>query len=449
MPVTEKLDTHQKALALNLDASKFGSFAEIGAGQEVARWFLTVGAASGTVAKTISAYDKEVSDDLYGQGARYVSRERLEAMLSSEWTQLLKQVQKTRGSRTRFFSFVDTVSARNFAGTNEPHGWAGLRFQAEPEGPPNDIVLHVNMRDPSNLLQQEALGVLGVNLIYTAFHQAQSKESFLEGLAQDLQKRIEIDYVDVRGPLFETWDRRALLVQALQGGLAEAICFAADGSPVPPSEVLYKKAAVLAPGYFEHTGSVHERIHERLLSSAIRQFHREFGETAPGPRGFFCLPGTAFVPGRAIPQPSELLSRVDALHSHGRGVLLFREPELYAMTAFVNRYTQEPVRFVIGLSLLMRAFEDRYRKLDGSFLEALSRLFAQNVRIYAHPMTSKDLQESIQSLAAKGWEWKETNGWVSAPQLRLPGPLAHLYAYLLESNFLVSMPVPAALTADA
>jgi hypothetical protein len=164
MPPTEKPDTHQKALALNLDPSKFGSFAEIGAGQAVARWFLAVGAASGTVAKTISAYDKEVSDDLYGSGVRYVSRERLEAMLDSEWNQLLKQLQKTRGSQTRFFSFVDTVAARNYAGTNEPHGWVGLRFQLQPEGQPNDIVLHINMRDSSNLLQQQAIGILGVNL---------------------------------------------------------------------------------------------------------------------------------------------------------------------------------------------------------------------------------------------------------------------------------------------
>src|SRR5215470_16338281 len=195
MPAGEKLDTHQKALNLNLDATKFGSFAEIGAGQEVARWFLAVGAASGTVAKTISAYDKEVSDDLYGPGVRYVSKERLEAMLDSEWAQLLKQLEKTRGPQTRFFSFVDTVAARNYAGTNEAHGWVGLRLQLEPQGKPNDIVLHINMRDPSNPLQQEAVGIFGVNLIYAGFHQLQAKESFLQGLAQGLEKRIEIDYV--------------------------------------------------------------------------------------------------------------------------------------------------------------------------------------------------------------------------------------------------------------
>ncbi len=204
MPSTERLDTHRKALTLNLDSSNFGSFAEIGAGQEVARWFLVVGGASGTVAKTISAYDKEVSDDLYGSGTRYVSKQRLEAMLDTEWAQLLAELSKTRGPQTRFFSFVDTVSARNFAGTNDPHGWIGLRFQVQPGGPPNDVVLHINMLDPANVLQQEAIGILGVNLIYAAFYELQTKESFLAGLAQDgVKERIEIDYVDLRGPAFE------------------------------------------------------------------------------------------------------------------------------------------------------------------------------------------------------------------------------------------------------
>src|ERR1700736_4097158 len=246
MPSTEKPDTHHKALTINLDTSTFGSFAEIGAGQEVARWFLLVGGASGTVAKTISAYDKEVSDDLYGSGSRYVSKQRLEAMLDSEWTQLLTQLTKTRGPQTRFFCFVDTVSARNFAGTNDAHGWIGLRFQSQPGAPPNDVLLHINMRDPSNVLQQQAIGILGVNLIYAAFYEVQTQGSFLGGLAQDVvAERIEIDNVDLRGPAFETWERRALLVHLVRAGLAEAVFFPTKGSPVPPSEVLYKKAVVL------------------------------------------------------------------------------------------------------------------------------------------------------------------------------------------------------------
>src|SRR5580658_4319282 len=253
MPSAQKLDTYHKALSLNLDASTFGSFAEIGAGQEVAHWFFLVGGASGTVAKTISAYDKEVSDNLYGSGSRYVSKQRLEAMLDNEWTQLLTQLSKTRGAQTRFFCFVDTVSARNFAGTNDAHGWIGLRFQLEPGGPPNDVLLHIDMRDPSNVLQQQAIGILGVNLIYTALYELQTRESFLAGLAQDVVKeRIEIDYVDLRGPVFERWDRRTLLAHLVKAGFAEAVFFPSKGPSLPPTEAVYKKAVVLAPGNFGH-----------------------------------------------------------------------------------------------------------------------------------------------------------------------------------------------------
>jgi hypothetical protein len=276
---TEKLDTHHKALTLNLDPTTFGSFAEIGAGQEVARWFLIVGAASGTVAKTISAYDKEVSDDLYGSGSRYVSMQRLEAMLEQEWAQLLTQLKEARGVTTRFFSFVDTVSARNYAGTNESHGWVGLRFQSQTGGPPSDILLHINLRDSSNLLQQEAVGILGVNLIYAVFHDLATKESFFAGLAQDLSReRIEIDFVEVRGPAFAEWDRRTLLAYLVHAGLAEAVFFSSTGADVPPTEVLHKRAVVLAPGYFGHMDTAHRQVHAQLLAAEVQELRRELGD---------------------------------------------------------------------------------------------------------------------------------------------------------------------------
>ena len=450
MPSTEKLDTHHKALTVNLDPSTFGSFAEIGAGQEVARWFLVVGGASGTVAKTISAYDKEVSDDLYGSGSRYVSKQRLEAMLGNEWAQLLTQLQKTRGSHTRFFSFVDTVSARNFAGTNDPHGWIGLRFQSQPGGPPNDVLLHINMLDPANVLQQEAIGILGVNLIHAAFYELQTKESFLGGVAQDIVKgRIEIDYIDLRGPAFESWDQRTLLAHLVSAGFADVVFFPSKGPAVPPTEALYKKTVVLAPGYFGHVDSVHSQVHARLLASGIQQIRNELGETHSAPAGFFCLTAASFTPNEPAPEIPDLLRRIDALLTTGGDVLLFRQRELYHMTAFVNRYTTAPVRFVVGLSLIIRAFEDPYGSLEGNRLGALARLFAQNVRIYAYPMTPADLREWLKTASASGWEWSETTGWVSAAQLRCAPPLGHLFAYLLASNFIVPMQVPAALKADA
>jgi hypothetical protein len=440
----QKLDTHHKALTINLDATTFGSFAEIGAGQEVARWFLFVGGASGTVAKTISAYDKEVSDDLYGSGSRYVSKERLEAMLDSEWTQLLTQLNKTRGQQKRFFCFVDTVAARNFAGTNDANGWVGLRFQMQPGGPPNDILLHINMRDPSNALQQEAIGALGVNLIYAAFYEAQSTEAFLESLAQDVvPERIEIDYVDLRGPAFEGWNCRALLVDLVRRGFAEGVFFPSKGSMVPPSDVLHKKAVVLAPGIFGHTDTAHSDIHLRLMAAGIQELQGELGEGKPAPAGFFCLTVSALTPREPAPETDELLRRIDGLGAAGGDVLLFSKPELFHMTGLVNRHTQEPVRFVAGVSLVIRAFGDIYGNLEGRLLEALARLFAQNVRLYVYPMRDADLREWITSNSVTGWEWSETDGWVMGSQLRRAPPLGHLIAYLLASNFLVSMRVRA------
>lgn len=444
MTNTQKLDTHHKALALNLAASTFGSFAEIGAGQEVARWFLTVGGASGTVAETISAYDKEVSDDLYGSGSRYVSKQRLEAMLDKEWADLQTQLAMTRGPQTRFFSFADTVEARNYAGTNDAHGWVGLRFQLQPGGPANDVMLHINLRDPANTLQQEAVGILGVNLIYAAFHQSQTNESFLEGVAQDVvRERIEIDFAEVRGPALSGWDQQTLQAYLVRAGFAEAVCFSANGTATPPGEALHRKAVVLAPGYFNHVDAAHAQIHAQLLAAGVRELRKELRDGTAAPIGIFCLTAAAFEAGMSPPGIPDLLGRINALLGCGGDVLLFREPQLYAMTGLVNRYTRAPLRFVVGLSLLIRMSEDPYGNLEGRRFEALARLFAQNVRIYVYPMSAADLQEWIKSNSANGWEWNETNGLVTVSQLRRKPPLGHLHAYLLASNFLVSIGTPA------
>jgi hypothetical protein len=450
MPSAEQLDTHHKALTLNLDPSNFGSFAEIGAGQEVARWFLSVGGASGTVAKTISAYDKKVSDDLYGSGSRYVSRQRLEAMLDTEWRQLLSQLEKTRGSQTRFFSFVDTVSARNYAGTNDPHGWIGLRFELEPAAPPNDILLHINMRDPSSSLEQEAIGILGVSLIYAAFYQLQTKESFFGGLAQDVvRERIEIDYVDFRGPAFSGWDRPVVLAHLVRAGLAEAVFFSSSGPSVPPTEMFYKKAVVLAPGLFSHVDPAHSRIHAQILAAAIQELRKEPEAATSAPVGAFCLSAAAPTPQASAPEMPDLLRRMNALLGQGCDVLLIRERHVYQVTSLVNRYTTAPLRFVAGLSWLIRAFDNFSLDQEARRLEAISRLFARNVRVYAHPMTVGDLQESLKEFLRGRVEWSETNGWISAEQIRLAPPLGYLYEYLLASHFIVPIQLPAHLTAAA
>jgi hypothetical protein len=291
-------------------------------------------------------------------------------------------------------------------------------------------------------LEQEAVGILGVNLIYAVFYQLETKESFFQNVALDVQKRIEIDYAEVRGAAFEGWDQRAILAQLVCTGLAEAVCFPSSGPPVPPIEVLHRKATVLAPGSFVHVDSAHAAIHNQLLASGIQKLRGELAERDPAPAGFFCFSAMPLRETDPAPGISDLLERIDALHAHCGDVLLFRQRELYGMTALVNRYTKEPIRFVIGLSLLVRIWEYRNDNFPGSFLEALSRLLQQNVRIYAYPMKQEDLRQVAQSISATQWQWTDTDGWVSARQLHPPPPLGHLYDYVLASNFLVPLDSP-------
>ncbi len=374
MSVPERIDTHQKALSINLDPKIFGSFAEIGAGQEVARWFLQVGAASGTVAKTISAYDKEVSDDLYGAGTRYVSKPRLQSMLEHEWSDLLSQLSVSRGATSLFFSFVDTVSARNFSGDNECHGWIGIRFQTQPQSPPNDVILHINLRDRSNLAQQAAVGILGVNLIYAAFHHLSSADEFLTQVAADLSPhRIEFDCVEHTGPAFEQWNARAVHASLVAKQLAEAVCFPVESKLIPPTELLYKKAIVLAPGTFGVVGPLQRTMIEATLASLPKQ---EL-EQSRGSIGLFSVSCAASQPSEPTLTATQILERVDVLQKLARGVLVFRERELYKMGAFVSRFTKSRVHFAVELSVLVRVLQDNYNDLDGSLWKALLVSFAK------------------------------------------------------------------------
>jgi hypothetical protein len=434
MDTSDKLGTPQKALLINLDATVFGSFAEIGAGQEVARWFLRVGGASGTVAKTISAYDKEVSDDLYGAGTRYVSKPRLQAMLDSEWEQLLGQLQATRGATTKFFAFVDTISARNFSGTNDCHGWVGLRFLQQPGGPANDVILHVNLRDPSNVQQQETVGILGVNLLYAAQQDLKSPGEFLAGVLEELRlERLELDCMELKGPAFETWDRDELHALLVMGGHAEAVVFPADNNFVPSSELIYKRALVLAPGRF---GNI-EQLHADLIRVTLAELPPEELKESKGGLGLFCLsvaPGGAEL---ATLPVAEIIKTVKELQKMGYGVMLFRAPELYMMSAFLNRYTQLRIHFSVGLSVLVWVLGDRYKNLPGHLLEGIARLFSQNVRLVVHPMTAEDVERRVKEAVLTGWSWNETNGMVYADDLHPAKPLEYLYKYLLSEFWIL------------
>ncbi len=429
-------DTHHKALTINLDPTSYGTIAEIGAGQEVARWFLQVGGASGTVAKTISAYDMTVSDAIYGKAARYVSRTRVEEMLVHEWGLLIDRLAASRGATTRFFVFADTVSARNFSGTNECHGWLGVRFQLRPSGDPNDVIIHANLLDQSNLLQQQAVGILGINLIHTIFYRREPIEGILPALLDELSGRVELDLVALRGPDLAGIDDRAATIALLKHGFAEAVAFPVDGSPVPPSEIIRKRPLVFAPGVFDPP----QPSDAAMLRAAHARVKTELGPQDREPLPLFLLAGRRQGESHDA-SPAELLVRVDRLRAMGRPVMVARAPEIYRIVRYALRYTSAVIRVVAGAAALADMLQRRhYRNLDGEVMEALAQLFASNVRVYVYPMPAETLTR-LDPEAAAWFAAPDEQGLIRLEHLAVPPPLSHLVDYLSESGFVQALAV--------
>src|SRR5436309_680620 len=245
-----EIGTDEKGLHIKLDSAKYGTFAEMGAGQEVARRFFRIGGAAGTIAKTMSAYDMTFSDAIYGPADRYVSRVRLQTMLDHEYNLLIERLDRQFGAEKTFFVFADTVAARSFKQHNESHGWLGVRFQEQPRAQPSQIIIHVRLLDQTNVEQQEALGVIGVNLLYGAFYHRQP-EKLIASLHENLPAgRIEVDMIKFSGPAFQSVDNRLMSLQLVSQGLTNAVMFKADGETVQPAEIFYKKAILIERGSF-------------------------------------------------------------------------------------------------------------------------------------------------------------------------------------------------------
>ncbi|MCB0670245.1 MAG: TonB-dependent receptor [Saprospiraceae bacterium] len=382
MDTSEVLSPHQKALRINLDPLRYGSFAEIGAGQEVVRWFFTVGGAAGTISKSMSAYDMKVSDAIYGPCERYVCRPRLEAMLEHEHRLNSQRLKDTRGDQTAFFAFADTVSARNFHGTNECHGWMGIKYQAHPRDEDSQIILHVRMLDHDNPSQQEALGIVGVNLLYGAFflhHRPdQLIKSLLDGLSTD---RIEIDMIEFSGIEFRHVDNRIMSLRLVQLGLSRAAMFAADGTVLQPSEVLRKKAILIERGSFRPV----TKVNIDMLENARTQFAEE-----------------ADVEGESIVELMEItmrnltssgdldlqdfIARAELLEAAGKTVLISDYFEYYRLSGYLAQYTNKPIGIIMGAMSLHQLFDEHYyTELEGGILEAFGRLFKNNTRLYIYP----------------------------------------------------------------
>ncbi len=415
----EILGTHQKALQVNLDPSKYGTFAEIGAGQEVTRWFFRVGGASGTVAKTISAYDMTVSDAIYGRAERYVSQERLATMLDHEYGLLVERLVAKRGSTTKFFAFADTAAATSFSRREDGHGWLGVRFQHHPGAEPSQVVLHMRLTDKENLQQQEALGILGVNLIHSALYFHNDIDLFIEALIDNLSlERVEVDMIKCTGPAFKGVDNRLLSLKLVQAGLTNAAMFMASGENVQPADALYKKAILLERGSFRPvTNATYDmlRASKAMFVQEPRMQDEEFIVLMEMTQKNLLTEGGI--------DHKDYLERVDMLCGLGQNVIITNFAEFHRLAAYLFRYTKKMIGIVMGVPTLKEIFDEKYyANLEGGILESFGRLFKNDLKIYAYPL----LEEKTGSL-------------ITAGNLRVAPHLRHLYSYLTENRFIDSI----------
>jgi hypothetical protein len=378
-----RLSTNQKALKINLDPLRYGTFAEIGAGQEVARWFFKVGAAAGTISKSMSAYDMAVSDAIYGQCKRYVSRERLQSMLDCEHGLNMQRLESSRGGSTAFFAFADTVAARNFQGTNECHGWMGVKFQAHPRDQDSQVTIHVRMLDHDYSLQQDALGIVGVNLLYAAFCLHHKPHWMLESLLDNLTaERVEIDMVEFSGIEFRHVDNRVMSLKLVQLGLSGAAIFGPSGEVLQPSELLRKRPILVERGSFRPV----TKVNMDMVHCAHERFAAE-----PEVKGKPVLQLMEITMRNLLAAGeidlSDFLARADALGAVGKTVLISDYFEYYRLAKYLTRYTSEPIAVTMGMASLLDLFsEDYYKELEGGILEAFGKLFTKDLRLYVYPL---------------------------------------------------------------
>ena len=412
---TNPTDTHQKALRVNLDGTNYGTFAEIGAGQEVARWFFRVGGASGTIAKTISAYDMVISDAIYGHSERYVSRQRLGTMLDHEYKLMIERLQAKRGGNTKFFVFANTVAASSFHRNNEGHGWMGMRFQPTPQSEPSQIIIHVRMLDKENLQQQEALGIVGVNLVHGALYFGGEHEFILSLKDSLTSERIEVDMIKFSGPAFDYIDNRLMSLELVQHGLTSAAMFTAQGEVVQAAELLYKKSILVERGSFRPITNVTID----MLEAAQAQFVQE--PKVQGHEVIVLMEMTLknLTSSGGI-NHQDFLNRVDLLGTLGKTVLISNYAEFHRLAAYLFRYTKEMIGIVMGVPTLRDIFDEKYyTDLEGGILESFGRLFKNDLKFYVYP-----LQE------------KATGAIITAENLRVAPNLRHLYSYLYENQFI-------------
>ncbi len=409
--------TRNKALILNKDIEFYGSFAEIGAGQEVARHFFQAGLASQTVAKSISAYDKVFSDTIYGKGSRFVSQERLIKMISHEYS-LLEERLPDRKPTTSFFAFANTVSTTSHEeGPPSCHGWMGVKFQARPNGPSNEVVIHVRMLDRLRLQQQEALGILGVNLVYAIRLLRENGADFIQSLLDSLSvDRIEINFMRFSGPDFAHLDNRLIALELVRKNLTHAVMFNPKGEVVLASDALYGKSCLVQRGTFRPVTNTNMEI----LDRGAAHFSKDAALQKSDLVTIMEMTMTNLNGKEGLNQV-DFLERVDTITAVHQHVLVSNFNLFSELKVYLREQTAGHIALVIGASTLNGLFDEKYyEKVPGGMLGAFSRLFDDKTKMYVYPYKSKDACATAQTFY---------------PDRKL----AHLFMHLMDNKFIIDM----------
>lgn len=410
--------TSQKALRLNLDDKKYGTIVEIGAGQEVARQFFLAGAAAGTIAKTMSAYDMKFSDAIYGvqNDGRYVSKARVKAMMEQELDLVVERVSDVRSKSSRYFAYAATVAAKSFNRQNECHAWCGIRIQMYPGAEPSNIKIHVRMRDDNAEAQQQALGILGVNLIYAAYYYFENPKMMIDSLTDNIKPdRIEIDSIEFIGPYFEDLDNRAINLHLIRSWKTRAIMFRPDGSICVPAEMLYKKNVITIRGSFRPVTN----LNVDMIEQGKKAF---FDQAGINEENTVAIAEISLNDTRGndnhVPE-EDLVQRVQLLNSLGYNVMISDYTRYFSLRAYFRQYTKMKIGIVVGMINLKQIFdEDSYRGVEGGILEGFGKLFADDTRMFIYPELNNEGE--LRDIST----------------LKVTEHLRFLYRHLLENDFL-------------
>jgi len=410
--------TNDKALRINLDEKKYGTIVEIGAGQEVARQFFIAGAAAGTIAKTMSAYDMKFSDAIYGvqEDRRYVSKARVKAMMEQEFDLVVDRVGDLRPKSSRYFAYAATVAAKSFNRDNECHAWCGVRVQMYPGAEPSNITIHVRMHDDNAEAQQQALGDLGVNLIYAAHYYFENPRDIIDSLSDNIGKdRIEIDAIEFEGPYFEDIDNRAINLYLIRAWKTRAVIFKPDGSVTVPADMLYKKNVLTIRGSFKPV----TKLNVDMIEQGQESFKSLEGVTDTNTVAIAEISLNDMYGHDAKVPEADIIERVQLLNSLGYNVMISDYTRYFSLRAYFRQYTSLQIGIVVGMANMRQIFdEDFYRGVEGGILEAFGKLFPDHTRVFVYP------------------ELDDAGELSDFSQVRVPNHLRYLYKHLLENGFI-------------